>query len=1021
MPVKREPSSDSLINNGPRSEYVKRYQEYPLQKTQSYRPPNELVKGRGEVESVTVFRRDFPEHQLQKRERARPADGNLRPEGQHDFTSSYQNEFPERTSERRQPYKPDNDKQPLAAFDAQPSYREDYREWELPKKQQLEKQQWHPPDQPFEGKTTIMTDYQEHHVSPRVDHRPNQRSMLSDEPFKASTDYTDTYKEHPLPAKFMREREQWQRPTEPLDSQTVHQRDYIGAYAPKQKSVRPNVNIVKSDVPLEGDTTTSVSYRPHELQKRYRHEPEKYHRPDGFMDLNTTNSMQFTEHPLNRQAPQKPESSHLLRGAGEMAKETNYVKDYHEHPIDRTAPIKPKNDYQAPTVPMESQTEYQADFYGRQPGPRQTFKPQDGPFHSDAPFDDRTDYRDKFTEYKITPRQQRAKEVYKGPTAPLDSRTTVGESYLGHYQPKRESIRPDQNLTKSDMPFDDSTTMNRDFRPYDVHRREVPKQNQYTKPEGDMDLVTSHNTHYREHALQKQNVLEKPSSSHLLRGTGEMNSKTNYQGDFIERPIERRKNLKPDNEYQPPAAPMLSETTHRADFFERQLGPRESFKPKDAPMKSDVPLDDRTGYRDSYVPYKITPRETRPREVHHPPTAPLEDRTTVRDSYKGPFQPKRDSFRPDRNLLISDAPFDSSTTTNTDYREHAIPERYKHKADSYHKPDGQMELTTTHSTHFHEHALTKQTINRPESSGLLRGFGDMRKETNYQGDFRQPPQTKRDLIKPKNDYIPPTAPMASTTTNQASYMEHGIQPRPNFKPKTDYIKPDIPLDDRTDYRDKFTEHQISPRQQRAKETHKPPTAPLDSRTITNESYKGVFQPMRESFRPDQRYVKPDVAVENDTTFTSAFKQWPTGERFRHRQETYVKPEGFMDLTTINREAYKEVRGQRPPMVRLSSSHLLPADGKFDNNTSYSTEFVAKNPDHRQIFKPENQYHPSSAPFEDKTEYRAAHVGYVAPRERSFRPEQRSDALGQRDPSNPFRIRDDWRQMLTGPPETTVQG
>lgn len=725
------------------------------------------------------------------------------------------------------------------------------------------------------------------------------RPIHSEEPFNASTDYKDTYKEHPLPQKFHREQEQWQKPTVPFDSTTVQQTDYKGVYAPKQKSMRPDMNPIKSDALIESETTHTLAYKPHELPKRYRHEGEKYKRPEGYMDLNTTNGMQFTEHPLHKQEIHKPDSSHLLRGSGEMSKDTNYTKDYLEYPINRVSPLKPKNDYQAPTVPMESQTEYQADFYGRQPMPRENFKPKDGPFHSDQPFDDSTDYRDKFTEYKVSPRQQRPKDIYTKPTAPLDSRTTARDSYQGPYQAKRDSFKPDTNIIQSDAPFDDSTTMNRDFKAYEVHRRDIPKQQQYQKPVGDMDLITSHNTHYKEHPLQKHTI-EKPGSSHLLWGSGEMNSKSNYQGDYIERPIERRKNMKPENEYMPPTAPMNNETTHRADFFERELGPRENFKPREAPMKSDVPIDDRTGYRDSYVPHTIIPREMRAREVYKPSTVPLDDRTTVRESYQGPFQPKRESFKPETNLVQSGEPFHGASITNTDFKEHRLPERYKHKAELYHKPDGVMDLTTTNSTTFHEHALQKHTINRPESSGLLKGFGSMRKDTNYQGDFQHPPPVKREIVKAKNDYIPPSAPMDSTTTTHDTYTEHGIFPRMSYKPKNDYFRPDVPFDDRTDYRDKFTEHQVSPRQLRAKETHKPPSAPLDSRTITNQSYIGVYQPKRESFRPDQNYHKPDVPIENDTTFGSSFKQWPMGERFQHKQEPYVKPDGMMDLTTVNR-------------------------------------------------------------------------------------------------------------------------
>ncbi|KAH9520114.1 hypothetical protein Btru_060016 [Bulinus truncatus] len=1020
MPFKREASSDSLLLNGPRSEYVKKYQQYPLQKTKSIRPFDEMIKGQGEVEAVSVFRRDYPEHQLPKRERPGALEGNLRSEGQHDFTSSYQKEYPERSTERRKPYRPENERGPLADFDAQPSYRDDYREWDLPKKHQVQREPWRPPEQPFVGQTTIMTDYVEHQVSPRVDHKPNLRMVQSDVPFNDSTDYKDTFKEHPLPAKVQREKEKWVKPEVPLDSTTIHQRDYVGAYAPKQKSLRPDDRQVKSEVPIEGDTTHSLAYKPHDLPKRYRHEPERYNRPDGFMDLNTTNATQFREHPLQRQSPVKPESSHLLRGKGEMTRETNYGKDFQEHPIHRTEPIKPKNDYQTPTVPMDTLTEYQADYYGRQPGPRENFKPKNGPMMSDVPFDDRTDYRDKYTEHKVTPRMQRPKEEYKGPIAPLDSRTIARDSYVGAYQPKRESFRPGQNLVKTDAPFEDSTTMNRDYQPYEVHRREAYKPGQYEKPFGDMDLMTSHNTHYVEHALDKQKKIDKPGSSHVIGGTGDMSSKTNYQGDFIERPIDKRESMKPNNDYQPPTMPMLGETTHRADFFERPIGPRESYKPRENPMNYDTPLDDRTGYREDYVQHKITPREKRAREVHQPPTAPLEDRTTVRDSYMGPVQAKRDSFRPTVNLMLPDAPFEGNTITNIDFKEHKLPDRYRHKADSYMKPDGQMDLNTTHSTHFHEHALSKNVINKPGSSGLLKGFGEMKKESSYQSQYREHQSVKRELVKPKSDYIPSSAPMESTTTNQESYTDHGVVPRDSYKPVSDYIAPAVPLEDRTDYRDKFTEYQINPRLQRAKESYKPTTAPFDSRTITNTSYVGASQPKRESFRPDQAYVKPGVAVESNTTMGSAYQQWPVGERFKNKTDQYVRPEGFMDLTTTNRETYKEVVGRREPPVRLASNNLLPS-GKFDDDTIYNTTFVNKNIEQRQLMKAENQYHPSSLPFEDKTEYRTAHVGYFAPKEKSLRPDHLSDALGQRDPSNPFHIKDDWRAMLTKPRETTVRG
>ncbi|XP_005089959.1 uncharacterized protein LOC101853423 [Aplysia californica] len=985
MRLKRDDSSDSLLNNGPRSEYVKRYPEHPVNRTKSYKPPAEIVKGEGQIDSLTIQRRDFPEHPLQK----------------------------------RQPYKRDSDRPDLGAFEGHPSYREDYPEWQLPEKRPREKANWQRPEQPFEGKSTNMNDFPEHQISPRVNYRPDNKPLQSEKPFEDRTGYKDTFKEHPLPPKQPRQKVEWTKPVDPFDATTTQQKDFQGLYQPKQKSLRPDQAPVTSDAPIEKDTTTSVSYPPHALPTRFRHEPEQYRRPDGDMDLNTTAGMYYKEHAVERQAIQKPGSSHLLRGRGQMEKDTNYATDYPEHPMGRRELMKPKNNYVPPSEPISSVTVNQADYHPHKLGPRRNFKPNDAPMQSDKPFDDRTGYRDTFKEHKISPRQQREKEVYTGPTAPLDARTTVGESYLGPYQPKRDSFRPDRNPVQSDQPFDDSTTMNHDFKAYEVQKRQGRKQAEYQRPLGDMDLNTTHNTNFKELPLHKQ-AIQKPGSSHLLRGSGLMSNSTNYQGDFVEKPIEKRKLLKPDADYHPPTDPMDSRTTHQEAYIEKYGGKRETFRPKNDPLRSDVPFEDRTENRDTFVPHEVNPRKLREKEAYLPPTAKLEDRTTVRDSYQGSYQPKRESFRPDRNPVLSDAPFDDTTTTGTSFKEVQIPDRFVRKHEVYQKPDGYMDMTTTNFANYKEHRAEKQPIVKPGSSHLLRGSGEMSKDTNYSNHFQQPPPVKRELVRRRDEYKPPSMPLESTTTTHGAYKEHGLTPRKNFKPKGDYLKSDAPFDDSTDYRDRFTQHQLPPRHVMQREEHKPPSAPFDSRTTAHDSYLGAYQAKRESFRPDREVVQSNVPFQSDTTFGASFKPYETQQRHRHKPAEYVKPEGNMDLTTINRETYKEVRGERPAMRKLGDSSLLSHAGKFEDRTSYGSEFVPKSNENRKLLKPDNQYIPSSVPFDDHTTYRTSHVGYVAPKERSRRPDALSDVLGQRDGANPFHIKQkDWRSLLNMPKTETA--
>ncbi|KAK3756233.1 hypothetical protein RRG08_035295 [Elysia crispata] len=849
--LQREDSGESLLNNGPRSEYAKRFQVYPVQRTKPFKPESQPVRAEAPVDSETVFRRDYPEHRIEPRKATRPAEGNLKPEGQHSFTSSYQNEFHPRTSERRQPYKPEQTRFDLPAFDAQPSYREDYPEWRLPEKRLKVRSEWHPPEQPFQGLSTNVTDFPEHKISPRVDHRPDRIPLQSEVPFEASTDYHDTFKEHALPPKVPKAKLEWSRPSQPLD--------------------------------------------------------------------------------------------------------------------------------------------------------------------------DITDYRSKFTEHEVTPRQKAVKEPYVGPKVPMDTSTTVRESYQGSFQPKRESFKPEQKPMMSDMPFEDSTTMHHDFRPHEVKPREQHAREIYERPPGEMDLVTSHTAHYTGHNAHKRDPIQRPGSSGLLKGSGDMNTITTHQNDFIQRPLEKREYMRPNESYLRPSDPMDSETTQRADFYQRQTVPTKSFRPSNVPVMSDVPLDTRTGYRDTFVPHKVTPRQIRPRENHKPPSAQFEDRTTVRDSYQGPVQPKRDSFRPDRKAMISDTPFEDSTTMNNDFRPHEIKPREQHAKEVYQRPEGEMHLTTTHTSNYPPHMQTRQGItDRPGSSGLLRGHGPMRTDTNYQGDFRQPPLVTRQLVKAKREYQPPSAPMDSTTTQRASFLEHGPVSRFTYKPQYQYQPPEVPLEGRTGYQDSFPQHELLPRQSRPKEVHEPPKEKFEDRTTTNQSYIGPIQPKRESFRPDREYFRSELPLEGETTANSSFKAWPTKQRERLKQREYVKPEGLMDLTTSNRESFKEVRAQRPTAVRLGSSNLLQGSGTFDTATSYGSEFVPKALAERKLVRPDNQYVPSGLPFSSQTEYRAAHVGYVAPRERGIKPDSNSDTLGQRDVNNPFRIRDhDWRQMINIAADTGV--
>lgn len=265
----------------------------------------------------------------------------------------------------------------------------------------------------------------------------------------ASTGYKDTFKQHELPPRVRREKESWQKPTQPFDATTTQQRDFTGQYSLPQKSMRPDREPIHSDQPLDTQTTANTSYVPFDIPHRYRHEPESYKRPEGDMDLQTTNNAHFTSHSIQRHNVTKPGSSQILRGEGPMAQETNYLDSFVGSKGDRVANMKPRREYEPPSVPMESRTVNMSDFHHHEISPRQNYGPSRVPVMSDEPFDGRTGYAEQFTQHALPPRHVHAKEVYEGSKVPLDTRTTVQDSYTGVYQPRRAAFHPDRNPVMS--------------------------------------------------------------------------------------------------------------------------------------------------------------------------------------------------------------------------------------------------------------------------------------------------------------------------------------------------------------------------------------------------------------------------------------------------------------------------------------------------------------------------------------------------------------------------------------------
>jgi hypothetical protein len=283
-----------------------------------------------------------------------------------------------------------------------------------------------------------------------------------------------------------------------------------------------------------------------------------------------------------------------------------------------------------------------------------------------------------------------------------------------------------------------------------------------------------------------------------------MANQSGYNSEFIEHQAARRAMMKPKNNYEAPNARFEGKSTAKGDFVEKQIGPRESFRPKWEPVGTGAPFDDSTENKSSFVEKPVQARQARQKEVYVAPKAPFEATTTTGDSYQEKYQPKRESFRPNQAPLNSEK-FDGRTTFRSDFHEHTVGPRYRHQPDTYVKPEGDMEMVTSHQSTFRDLGpAERQAVNKPGSSGVMRGQGAFQGGSSYNSDFTDLGPQPRRLFKPRNEYQPAEVPFDDKTTQRISYTGPYAPRQGNFKPAHRPLKQLDAFEDDTAYRHDYT-------------------------------------------------------------------------------------------------------------------------------------------------------------------------------------------------------------------------
>lgn len=259
-------------------------------------------------------------------------------------------------------------------------------------------------------------------------------------------------------------------------------------------------------------------------------------------------------------------------------------------------------------------------------------------------------------------------------------------------------------------------------------------------------------------------------------------------------------------QWEPPKDRFEDSTTFKQDYKRYENQPRQSFKPMEAAKTSDMPFEDRTSHRDAYIQHPLQPKYIHEKETYKPTGAPLDGLTTFRRDYKGVPGSRMQSFKPDNQAFQSEAPFEDGTTNRHDYKKWPAQRPYVHLAEQYKKPEGEMEMNTTHKSTYREMPLVKVQAQRPVSANRMRD-APFDGTTNYSQDYRKW-QAERALVPKQPDYVPNQAPFEGNSTYKGHYVPHSIGPVRSFRPDNQAFHSDAKFEDGTMYRQDYTPKEI---------------------------------------------------------------------------------------------------------------------------------------------------------------------------------------------------------------------
>lgn len=313
--------------------------------------------------------------------------------------------------------------------------------------------------------TSYIRDYPEKKAPPVKSFRDFSQHVPAGE-FKGVPTYTTDYRKWSLPVRDNGQvHHTYVPPSAPFEGTSTFSRDYQPKRVPVRESLKPSENTHISSAPLDDKTSHRVDYVPHAAQPRYVHQYAPYQKNRAPFEGLTTFQKDYTGKRASLPKSFKPDQV-PMHSDQPFNDETTFRRDFQKWQS-RPPPPRVQQAWVQPQGAMDLSTTSGLAFPAHRVQPVKPSGPVQRSHSAEAPFDDRTNYKQDFRKWDSRPerRGDPTQKLYERSNIPFEGNTDYRTQFVPKHAQVPRSFAPDNSPKLSSDPFDDRTMYNIDYIP----------------------------------------------------------------------------------------------------------------------------------------------------------------------------------------------------------------------------------------------------------------------------------------------------------------------------------------------------------------------------------------------------------------------------------------------------------------------------------------------------------------------------------------------------------------------------